>query len=138
MVVNWRHHMMPNLARKLGCKSCPKEYPDDSFDQVWQLKLVWDVPSTAVHQQNSSALQTLGPSSPQLRRGLRKHKKAKDEAVDGTKQAKNPYEGPLWSVYSTITYQNFDPLQFSGSVGDYHRNGTEVGASWLNFEDGEM
>jgi hypothetical protein len=126
IVVNWRHHMMPNLARKLGCKSCPREYPDDSFDQVWQLKFVWDVPHTDVYLRSSSSQADSSSSSTPphtSNRRLRRELKANKADTIGnkitTKKQKKTYEGLLWSVYSYVTYQHFDPLQVSGSVGDY-------------------
>jgi hypothetical protein len=151
IVVNWRHHMIPNLAKKLGCKFCPEEFPEDSFDQVWQVKFVWDVSNTAVYHQitndgqhsSASTRPPLSPPTDRLRRGLKK------KTISGTKNTKaetkknQRYDHPLWSVYSYVTYQYFDPLQFSGMVGDYahHPNDTSVGPAgrWLNtLDEGEM
>ena len=35
-----------------------------------------------------------------------------------------------WNVYATVTNQNFDPLSFSTSVGDYPAGGTRHGGRW--------
>lgn len=174
-VVNWQHHMMPNLAKKLGCKSCPMAYPEDSFDQVWQLKFVWDVPNTAVYSDSSnsmasssghdgsaittSSVATHPPTSTRFLRQQqqRQLKTSKADATKTKKKHKESYEGPLWSVYSHVTYQYFDPLHVSGSVGDYHDSNAWMtqstttsnatitnrkgsgGPHWLhnNFDEGE-
>jgi hypothetical protein len=133
IVVNWRHHMIPNLSKKLGCKDCPSEYPQDSFDQVWQIKYVWDVDKTKIFHRNNA---DLAASSQMVRRKLTK-KATKATKKDKKMMNKSSYKGPSWSVYSTITYQYFDPLTFSGLVGDYIANGTETGASWLVLQEDE-
>lgn len=35
-----------------------------------------------------------------------------------------------WSIYGTLTHENFDPLSYSKNVGDYPFNGTNVGGRW--------
>jgi hypothetical protein len=150
IVVNWRHHMIPNLAKKLGCIFCQEEYPEDSFDQVWQIKFVWDVPNTAVHHQTINDMQQSSTSQPppppprgKLRRGLKKKTFSGTKSTKAHTKKNEPSGHPLWSVYSYVTYQYFDPLQFSGMVGDYRYipNETSIGpaARWLRkLDEGEM
>jgi hypothetical protein len=137
-IVNWRHHMMPNLAMKLGCQFCPLEYPEHSFDEVWQLKFVWNVADTEIGRrknedaENPSSSSSPMPPPPLLRRNL---KKSKYEAATKTIEKDTM---PLWTIYSTVTKQYFDPLQFSTMVGDYIEGGTETGGTWLSIDGGEM
>jgi len=44
-VVSWKHETIPDLAFALACgpaQGCPYTYPEDTFDEVWQLKFVFD------------------------------------------------------------------------------------------------
>ena len=44
-VVSWKHELLPDLALNLGCgpaEGCPRQYPIDTFDEMWQLKYVFD------------------------------------------------------------------------------------------------
>ena len=84
IVINWRHHMIPNLAKKLGCINCPIEYPQDSFDQVWEMKYVWDVHKTNVYRKSNgditvpssaSTSTSTNNNSNNLRRQLKKKNK---------------------------------------------------------------
>jgi hypothetical protein len=39
-----------------------------------------------------------------------------------------------WSVFATVTKENFDPLSFSKQAGDYPENGTPSGGRWRDDE----
>jgi len=48
-LISWTHRSLPQLAAALGCGrfyeetgGCPAYYPEDSFDQVWMLKFVYE------------------------------------------------------------------------------------------------
>lgn len=131
VIVSWKHELFGNLAHQLGCLDCPFTYPDQEFDEVWQLKYVYDVAGTPIIQ--NSRVHTTTPTPPlshpspnnKLRREL---KKKRDE--------KPPLPTKKWSVYSTIAHQNFDPLKFSFSVGDY--SGEPQGGKWYEPNEGEM
>lgn len=44
-VISWKHEFLPDLALSLGCgpaEGCPRMYPVDTYDEVWQLKYVFD------------------------------------------------------------------------------------------------
>ena len=48
-IISWTHRSLPQLASALGCGpfneesgGCPWRYPEDDFDQVWQLKYVYE------------------------------------------------------------------------------------------------
>jgi hypothetical protein len=45
-------------------------------------------------------------------------------------------ETKKWSLYSSITQQNFDPLKYSFSSGDY--DGSASGGKWFTMDEGEM
>ena len=45
VVIVWKHSSIGRLARKLGCRhdqGCPDEYHGKSFDEIWQLRYVYD------------------------------------------------------------------------------------------------
>jgi hypothetical protein len=53
IVVSWKHSRIPHLARHLGCgpkQGCPLEYPGRSFDQVWEIKFVYDTMHHSHHK----------------------------------------------------------------------------------------
>lgn len=54
-VISWTHRSLPQLAAALGCGrftpqngGCPARYPEDSFDQVWMLKYVYEPESVVL------------------------------------------------------------------------------------------
>lgn len=140
-VVTWKHEHIPELARALACgpdNGCPDSYPDDSFDIVWQLKYVFhpdikdeikdstNITSVINNSNSTAAVQEIGDDDenpPNLRsRGRRR-------LMHHTK----PFSKHGWNVYATVSYQNFDPLAYSKSVGDYNHKtigATESGGRW--------
>ena len=101
VVASWRHHQLPELAERLGCPNCPSFYADEDFESVWQLKYVYqELPATSM-------------------------RKEKD---DGQRRLKKKNHG--WTVYATVTQQNFDPLAYSFQMGDYPAGGTPMGGHW--------
>jgi hypothetical protein len=104
-VIAWKHSKMVELATALGCTTCPQKYPEDSFDQVWQLKYVYSPPVLYHHEK---------PSKRTLKRGTTK--------TEGS-----------WNLFSTVTEQRFDPLEFSFRSGDYPDGGAKSGGLW-NWE----
>ena len=45
VVISWKHSRIGPLARKLGCgrmEGCPYDYKGKTFDEVWQLRYVYD------------------------------------------------------------------------------------------------
>ena len=60
-VVNWKHSLIPNLARALGCgakEGCPKKYQGHDFDTVWIItyKLLVPLMKTESHTPNAAPL----------------------------------------------------------------------------------
>lgn len=98
-VISWEHSALPDLSKALGCSSCPDAYPNDTFDQVWQLKYVY-----APHQQ---------------RRNLKKKSEDKKQSPQGR-----------WVLFSSVTEQRFDPLEFSFQSGDYPDGGQDISGRW--------
>ena len=110
-LASWKHEKIPQLAMTLGCgpeQGCPAFYPDDQFDQVWQIKFVFNPPGPGPRLENNST------------RYLKK------------KRTKNVEKG--WQVFGSVVQQNFDPLQYSASVGDYAEE-SQIGGSWQDPED---
>lgn len=131
VVISWKHELFGTLAEDLGCYDCPLTYPDQEFDQVWQLKYVYDVAGTPIIQSSrmhpttpTPPLSQSTPNNDNLRRDLKRKKLDTDAPTK------------MWSVYSTIVQQNFDPLKYSFAVGDY--DGGSQGGKWFQPSDEEM
>lgn len=93
-VVSWRHSEIPTLAVNWGCgpsQGCPLEYSSDEFDAVWLIQWVY-------YNNNSSATM----NTTRLRGQLRSTTSSD------------------WNVFGTVTYQDFDPLAYAWSSGEYH------------------
>jgi len=203
-VISWKHEYISDLSASLGCgpdEGCPAFYPEDSFDQVWQLKYVFHplenaddksprherengllnktdhTPSAAGsgaspfsdQDQNDQQKQSSRdddqddlPSTPTNTNGTVEEKEVEELISSGSADGGNTHddtetrvrrylkgasgshnkhkhkdkhlgaEEPLlgWSVYGTVSYQNFDPLAFSKLVGDYPEGGTKHGGRW--------
>jgi hypothetical protein len=113
-VISWKHSIIPNLANFLGCgpdNGCPESYPEESFDQVWLLRYVYQPPVIAMDDN----AKTEAENRTQQRR-LHHH-----YGHDGAKG---------WVVYGSLTNQNFDPLEHSLQMGDYPLEGTQSGGRW--------
>ena len=126
-LLSWKHELMGDLAELFGCPDCPSSYPEDSHDEVWQLKFVYQVLKTNVRLEksfSSSEEPTPDMSNEGGRRQLRKKHKHHHSS-----------DAP-WSVFFSRTYQNFDPLKFSYSVGDY--DGSPSGGHWMTQQNEEM
>lgn len=123
ILISWKHELIGRLARNLACHSCPRRYPN-LFEPMWFLKFVYDVKGTHLYKRINRGLDTIAGTDGEARRNLKKKKK---------RLPRN------WSVYFTSRNQDFDPLSFSQSVGDY--NGNPVGGNWADVfldEGGEM
>lgn len=130
VVVSWRHSYLGGLAQQLGCIDCPDDYPDHMFDEVWQLKYVYGVNGTPVIQTSHK--------HPEIPTPPLSHSSAENSNVRRElKKKRGIMSDKKWSVYSTITRQNFDPLKHSFQVGDY--DGSQTGGKWFSSEsEGEM
>jgi hypothetical protein len=136
-VVSWRHDDMPELATHLGCgpeNGCPDFYPDEEFDQVWQLKYVFhpilpDVEEVEDDERdmykNSSSMSPTNAAMNTTNTAFF-HRQLMS-AAHKRKQG--------WSVFATVAKQNFDPLSFSKQHGDYPENGTPNGGRWQDKEE---
>ena len=143
VLASWKHEYIVDLATKLNCPNCPQVYDADEFDEVWQLKYVYnaipinqsiedddDVDDATSNNKNNDP--PFLPQSPQGRTLLRKHKKQRPAANSLTLPSKK------WSIYFSKSNQGFDPLKFSHMSGDYDGS-SKVGGKWLSdFDDGEM
>ena len=114
VLVSWKHSLIPDVSRALGCADCPEVFPEEEFDAVWQLKFVYDVLGTTIFQQHHEIVK----DDDDDKRMLKKHKTS-----SGT---------PQWTVFSTVQKQNFDPLKFSHASGDYE--GSPGGGKWMSPE----
>ena len=122
-VVSWKHSFIGEMAEKLGCTpddGCPKDFPEDSFDQVWQLKYVF----------YPFAPDDLQEEKEFLRNTTDETMKVNTQVPDQVKH------GSGWRVFATVTQQNFDPLAFSYQAGDYPDGGggSPTGGKWKQPE----
>jgi len=147
VLVSWKHEYLASLAEQLGCSDCPDAYPDPSFDEVWQLKYVYDVLGTYIIQSSHmkpKATTTTTKGGQRERRELKSALKPNKSIESTTTTTTTPQK--KWSIYSTITAQNFDPLKFSLASGDYNgdSSSSSAGGKWFRPEyagtpdEGEM
>ena len=120
-IVSWKHEFIPELAQQLGCgphNGCPESYPEDSYDQVWQLTYTFHPRLPSLRDEDDLRHATSftpfngneyedpvdddddngGPN-------MRRQRLLKHHSGDFSRHG--------WNVYATINYQNFDPLAFS-------------------------
>jgi hypothetical protein len=111
ILVAWKHEQIGDLARDLGCQECPIDYPN-VFDMVWHLKYVYKVSETELYQHIDNDAKT------------QQHRYLKKKKMTG------------WSLYFSSMAQNFDPLKYSNTVGDYE--GNKVADNWVDDFNKEM
>lgn len=184
-VVSWKHDIIPELAFALGCgaaEGCPVSYPDDSYDEVWQIKYVFDpkgkikispapmdlpvetrapvsmeVPNPADIPVPPANLDINPPVADEevgddegdenditdiaddinnnpRRLKHNKNKKHHKEKVKESEHHSKSTRIQKWSVYGSKTFQHFDPLHFSMTVGDYPSGGSPSGGKWAEGE----
>ena len=151
-VISWKHELIPSLALALACgpdQGCPHDYPDETFDEVWQIKYVLDPEGKAKHSPDPMNLtvHTVQPLSIyQPTKNVPPKSNLHGEENDGndvvTKAPNNKRRRQLkkhkfdkrkkWVVYGSKTFQYFDPLQFSLQSGDYPPGGSPVGGKWAD------
>jgi hypothetical protein len=123
-VVSWEHSVIPDLAQTLGCTDCPGVFPEQ-YDPVWQLKFVYNVLGTNIVQEHHDAV-SIKKGKKQVH-GDRKLKKKRQSHSNSNSSR------PQWTVFSTVTSQNFDPLKFSHISGDYE--GSPKGGKWMSPQE---
>ena len=118
VAISWSHEFIPELAVALGCgpdNGCPESYPQDSFDQVWQLKYVFQPFAKQPKHEPVG-----GGSEPE--NNATRHRVLEAELYGQSKHG--------WNIYASVSYLNFDALAFSKTVGDYPLGGTPRGGRW--------
>jgi hypothetical protein len=120
-VVAWKHAFIPLLAASLGCgpnEGCPGTYPDDTFDQVWELKFVYEPeePEDEVEKLFAKHSKFIADDYGLLAMELAAAAEVQEVDNDMSSQD-NDYDNETsngWAVYGSITEQRFDPLQMLG------------------------
>ena len=180
VVVSLKHELIPILATALGCgpdQGCPSSYPEESFDQVWQLKFVFRPETTRTHMTITTTTTTSpvvndqqddnndnnnenNPQADATTDSSFNDNKSSDNSTTSYDLQEDASSGPTstaddstgdnigtrqrqlkhkhnhrhvnddWFVYCTVLYQNFDPLAFSATVGDYAPEGVPSGGRW--------
>lgn len=105
-VVSWRHSRLPVLAHLLGCgpdNGCPVEYPDDTFDLVWQLQFVYNAGGGGYAQQDAYRAEELALASD-------------DQYTDKEEKKEKKKQ---WRVYGMVDKLGFDPLAFGREEEKY-------------------
>lgn len=148
-VVSWKHSFIPFLVNSLGCgpdNGCPLDYPEDSFDQVWQLKFVFRPPTiqfgspdagsgvTAANDNsnNNEQAAALSKESAHRRRLKNHHHYHHYNYRHQSHHSDDPSPTSGWVVYASVTNQFFDPLAFSKVAGDYPDEGSASGGRWID------
>jgi hypothetical protein len=141
VVVSWKHELLPELATRLGCgplEGCPDEYPEDSFDQVWQLKYVFHPPPLVKTDDertiiaDGSGKKNNSTGTPQGKTGDSETSPDHHERMlrkNGKGRSKHG-----WNVYNMVQQQNFDPLAFSYASGEYSSQGGATEGGMLNAD----
>jgi len=157
-VVSWKHEFIPELALALGCgphNGCPDLYPEDDFDQVWQLTFVFHpiLPPQPEEDElrkdtNFTALDGgeggMEEDGDEVDRdtddgGARARFRRERAARRQLKHHSGDFSRHGWNVYATINRQNFDPLAFSKASGDYSSSAVKShrkGGSSYNADGG--
>lgn len=120
VVICWKHSHMSQLARALGWVLAPSHYPKSSFDQVWQIKYVYQPP--VLYAVDHKAHKKKAKKSHKAAKKEAKHKREMEIASDG------------WVLYGSVEYQHFDALSYSYKSGDYPEGGKATGAGWANVQ----
>lgn len=118
-VMVWKHSKIAHLARQLGCgplQGCPLDYSGKSFDQVWQIKLVYRTWEHSIHSHEFVA----DPKPDKRRRR--------------TAESTRTTPTASWKVFGSVQYEGFDPLAVSKQFGDYPPGGTASGGRWKQQE----
>mmetsp|Transcript_11973 Transcript_11973/g.19846 ORF Transcript_11973/g.19846 Transcript_11973/m.19846 type:complete len:328 (+) Transcript_11973:156-1139(+) len=97
-VIAWKHAFIPELAVALGCgpaHGCPEDWPQEDFDQVWELQYVFQ---QRKEDENTPLSETTSFPHP-----------------SNNEDQSFPQNG--WNVYFSETQENFDPLAYSKLAG---------------------
>lgn len=112
-VVNWKHSLIPNLARALGCgkqEGCPKKYHSHDFDTVWVITYTYSVSlaSTEPVQHHPAADTTTTPIDVEaLPKVASKETKKKHNRQLKT----NPYTNIVsWEISAQTIKEGFDQV----------------------------
>ena len=113
-VVNWKHSLIPNLARALGCgkaEGCPKKYHGHDFDTVWVITYTYSIPLTSSGpQQSQPAIDAA--SAPldveALSKGSSKASKEKHHRQLKTKSSTNT--DVSWVISAQTVQEGFDQV----------------------------
>lgn len=161
-VVSWKHDLIPKLATSLACgpaEGCPYEYPDESFDDIWQIKFVYDPKGKAKQAKRTDPMnlhvETEGPlvlynkdtGAPKTAAdddgdddddddsvSAGKHRMLKGKAREEEARRMVKHHRGKWVVYGIVKQQNFDPLHYGMKVGDYppDGSGSPSGGKWAD------
>jgi hypothetical protein len=104
-VVNWKHSLIPNLARALGCgkdEGCPKKYYSHDFDTVWVITYKYSVPlpTAEVHDATTIPVETLS-------KGNSKSSKQKHRQLTSTPTEKSDI---TWEITAQTVKEGFDQV----------------------------
>lgn len=147
VVVSWKHESIPDLANALGCgpdQGCPLVYDENDYDSVWEIKYVFR-PKLIIDQHKEEKIKKAENSTANNAREANKTATTdnNNENIDDddeyevatdaedaklVRKESSPENG--WNVFGTVVHEQFDPLQFSKSHGDYPSAGTARGGRW--------
>ena len=112
-VVNWKHSLIPNLARALGCgkdQGCPKKYHGSDFDTVWvitykysvQLEQHPSVESKTKTPKNAATIDVEALSNKSTKPSKGKHRQLKSTSTKGKEIS--------WEISAQTVQEGFDQI----------------------------
>ena len=118
-LICWKHSLIPDLASSLGCSSengCPSYFDKHEFDQVWELKYVLSNEVAIPHNvsETLSEFEVVMNGNEVTKKGTGMGPRP----LDGTQPAAasnihDPKKVPTWNMYGSVTYEYFDPIEYS-------------------------
>jgi hypothetical protein len=113
-VVNWKHSLIPNLARALGCgkdEGCPKKYQGKDFDTVWVITYKLSVPLVDAKPQlpnNVAPLEEVEALSMGLDKSSKSSKKKHNRKLKSDPSANNDVIS--WEISAQTVNEGFDQV----------------------------
>lgn len=125
VVVSWKHEFLPEVAAYIGCgpkQGCWKRYPGKEYDEVWQIKYVYEPSAPVPLKDRLNGMEHLIIDESNILPPWDMMESHKHSAKEKQK----------WGIYGSKTYENFDSLRFSHQAGAYQKHGITSTSSSKN------
>lgn len=124
-VICWKHSHIPSLAQALGWTRAPKHYPGHSFDEVWQIKYVYQPPALYNNNDNDDAIMNVEEdnSSTVVGGGAVAHNKKKQKSHDDAAgERPGDHEEATTATTSTTKSRLHDKKHGTKEAGNHHHH----------------